>query len=241
MNDLACLDDGEEPPAGQCPRRLVAHLIAERRASDFDELVPTPRENAAHAGRAAGRDHKILVKIIVVLARPVQLGGDVSIAVGKGQAAIGDDRVPIRHDVGLGHHREGVKVGLGERLRIDAAQPAGVPGGMRLGVKQGLAHARWRSALICSAVQERRSTCAGIRAAIAARCSRLFGLSMIMVKNLSHLRHPGETRGPVFLRASGASWIRLSPVRRRETYPRVRQHPYPAPTSSVEGRCREAS
>ena len=139
MNDLACLDDGEEPPAGQCPRRLVAHLIAERRASDFDELVPTPRENAAHAGRAAGRDHKILVEIIVVLARPVQLGGDVGIALGKRQAAIRYDRVPIRHDVGLGHHRKGVKVGLGERLRIDAAQPAGVPGGMRLGVKQGLA------------------------------------------------------------------------------------------------------
>ena len=45
----------------------------------------------------------------------------------------------------------------------------------------GVRSPRWRSALICSADQERRSTCAGIRAAIAARCSRLFGLSMIMV------------------------------------------------------------
>ena len=105
MNDLACLDHREQAPAGQFSWRLVAHLVAERCADDLDELVPAPRENAAHAGGAPGRDHKILVEIVIVLACPVQLGGNVSITVGKRQAAIGDDGVPMHHDVGFCHHR----------------------------------------------------------------------------------------------------------------------------------------
>ena len=121
MNDLASLDHGEQAPAGQFLRRLIAQLIAKRRAGDLDELIPAPREHAAHAGGAAGRDHKILVEIIVVLARPVQLGGNVGVAIGKCQAAIRDDLVPLRHHVRLGHHRQGLKVRRRERIRVDAA------------------------------------------------------------------------------------------------------------------------
>ena len=53
--------------------------------------------------------------------------------------AIGDDRVPIGHHICFCHDRQGLQVGLGERLGLDAVKPARVPGRFQFGKSQRLA------------------------------------------------------------------------------------------------------
>ena len=139
MYDLAGFDHGQEPASGQAFWWLIAQLIAKGRAGDLNVLIPAPRKDAANARRAAGGDDQIVVKIVVVFGLAFEFGGDVGVASGERQTPVRNQLVPVRHHVGFGHHRQAREIGLCEGIRIDSAQPLGMPRGFGLGERQRFA------------------------------------------------------------------------------------------------------
>ncbi len=90
-----------------------------------EETFEVPHENAACPAGPSGGEHVILLKQVCrTFGRDVH---QVCLRTFEGEAGIGDNPVPVRHNVGLGHHWDHRQVVARHRVGVDVSQTLGVP------------------------------------------------------------------------------------------------------------------
>jgi hypothetical protein len=122
-------DSSLDGTSGRCRdshQVLSSHHVGEVRRDPGGEALAIDGEDPALTGGAAGCNDHVAIEAEAELLRAVEVL-QVALSDLERQIRIGDDPVPVRHQVGLGHRRQCAEISARDGVHIDAGEAITVP------------------------------------------------------------------------------------------------------------------